>query len=551
MILRLHHGKAFPWHASNGVHVKGFIYFGKGVIHSQSLADFFDNIGTEIEFVDRLRECNGSFAVVINKPWLHAIACDRVRSMPLYYACRDGDWVVTDDAFREFSGTCRLDEASATEFMLAGFTTSRNTLNADVRQIQAGEYVAFENNQNRARFYYLHLHQYRRSINSHNDWLSEAHEVSMRVFGRLVASLDGRTAVLPLSGGYDSRYIACMLKRLGHGNTICYTYGRVGSHEVVTSQKVANRLGFKWHFIEYDDNNIGNMMRSEKYLAYIKYSHQFSSLPHQQDFLAMDTLVKQGVLPKDSVFVPGFCGDLLGGSYMPIEVSANAIDFCLWQGLCQYIAENQYPLFAFKSEGPTSSVCWRIQGSLMEYGGEPDSIEGFVELNEAWFTVHKVARFVVNSLRVQEYFGYEWRMPLWDNEFSEFWYSVPYTLKIGDNRLYNRFLMECVFSPFGVDWWKQKSTKRQIEFIRWCARLRVPVSWALSVKRLMARRSAIAGSRKAHFNAFDSFSAGCIAELKSVGMVEPDCRHVNAIYARWLLWKTYGYRLALMPIGSK
>jgi len=89
------------------------------------------------------------------------------------------------------------------------------------------------------------------------------------VFSRLIESVQGRTIVIPLSGGYDSRSSAAILKKLGYGNVICFTYGRPESFEVQTSEKVAKDLGYKWCFINYAyKNEWYKIARDEKYLFF-------------------------------------------------------------------------------------------------------------------------------------------------------------------------------------------------------------------------------------------------------------------------------------------
>ena len=69
-------------------------------------------------------------------------------------------------------------------------------------------------------------------------------------FSRLISWLDGRQAVIPLSGGYDSRLIALMLKELGYNNVLCFTYNTGGAKwEVDISRRVAKNLGFCWHYV--------------------------------------------------------------------------------------------------------------------------------------------------------------------------------------------------------------------------------------------------------------------------------------------------------------
>lgn len=61
------------------------------------------------------------------------------------------------------------------------------------------------------------------------------------------------------------------------------------------------------------------------------------------------------------------------------------------------------------------------------------------DLSEFWEWQERQANYMVNSVRVYEYWGYEWRIPLWDMELVQFWKSVPAHLR-ADRKLYNTYV---------------------------------------------------------------------------------------------------------------
>jgi asparagine synthetase B (glutamine-hydrolysing) len=58
---------------------------------------------------------------------------------------------------------------------------------------------------------------------------------------------------------------------------------------------------------------------------------------------------------------------------------------------------------------------------------------------EYWDLQERQAKFIVNSVRVYESFGYEWRLPLFDAELMDFWARVPLRGRVG-RRLYFEFV---------------------------------------------------------------------------------------------------------------
>ena len=59
---------------------------------------------------------------------------------------------------------------------------------------------------------------------------------------------------------------------------------------------------------------------------------------------------------------------------------------------------------------------------------EYDEISNPAELAdafEAWEWQERQAKFIVNSVRVYDFWGHDWWMPLWDAGFMRFWQGVP------------------------------------------------------------------------------------------------------------------------------
>jgi asparagine synthase (glutamine-hydrolysing) len=55
------------------------------------------------------------------------------------------------------------------------------------------------------------------------------------------------------------------------------------------------------------------------------------------------------------------------------------------------------------------------------------------------------AKFIINSVRAYEFFGYEWRMPFWDTELINFFLKVPMKYRINQD-LYKKYARDRLFS---------------------------------------------------------------------------------------------------------
>jgi len=137
------------------------------------------------------------------------------------------------------------------------------------------------------------------------------------------------------------------------------------------------------------------------------------------------------------VFVPGHSGDFLAGSHIPLWYAGRAK--ITRDELLQSIFNAHYSLWDWPSDGDDglrSALVQRIDevcGPITD-GTSEDAADRF----ECWDCQERQAKFIVNSVRVYESFGYEWRLPLFDAELMDFWSRVSLQRRVG-RRLYFEF----------------------------------------------------------------------------------------------------------------
>jgi asparagine synthase (glutamine-hydrolysing) len=437
------------------------------------LADKLENRPIR-DVVGVVRELNGSFAVTVRARDGVFAAVDRLRSIPLFYGGRReeggarSELKVSDDAFwvRQQTGDTSIDPVSEGEFIRAGYVFGRHTLSPSVRQLEPGQYLLMEMPNAKCQtsncrdpgvdveFYYRHVHGPYLDLDEAG-YFNQLDAVSNNVFRRLVESVQGRTILLPLSSGYDSRYIAAMLKTLGYERVVCYTYGRTGSFEVATSREVAKKLGFPWHYVEYNRDTWRDFFHSEAAAEYNVFAGNLASLPCLQDSIAVATLMRNAVVPEDAVVVPGYAG----ATGFPVPAAGHGARGSrrLTRELIEFTFDENFLLANQVSPAVAAGIREHRARTFLDLP-TPESIDEVVSVNEAWFTIHRLSRFIVNAVRVYEFNGYEWRMPLWDNELTEYWYRVPEELR-ADRRLYEAYLRQRVFAAHGIDW--KRHTKRR------------------------------------------------------------------------------------------
>lgn len=419
-MINLNNNLGFKWRQSGNYLIKGC----HEEINRQY--DFTHNkINDASSFIKGIEKIQGNFAIVYEDEEIIFALVDRIRSIPLFYGIKNGEFYLSDDArwVRRELDANEINNTSKIEFYLTGYVTGPDTLYSNVKQIQAGEYIVYRKKDQvfskEHYFKFWHSDYY----NKNKDELIELlDEVYLEVFKRLIHSLNGRTAVLPLSGGYDSRLIAIMLKRLGYENVVCFTYGVENNNEALVSKKVAEILGFKWIFIPYTEEDWIEWYHSDEKKEYFRYADGLSSIPHIQDIIAVRELKEKQLIPHDSIFIPGHAGDFVAGSHIPEnfvttqQVPSNKIvdqilnsHYNLWNDkrlINQYREEFSKKIF-----------------HIIEHKNFYSSDEA-ADVYERWDWAERQAKFIGHSIRVYEFYGFEWRLPLWEKDIIEFWQKI-------------------------------------------------------------------------------------------------------------------------------
>jgi asparagine synthase (glutamine-hydrolysing) len=436
----LKNNSGFKWLNQDGISFKGYFKRNTYFFNSNNLYEINNEFRRQDKFLSFLNEANGFFAIVNEDEKYIFAAVDRVRSIPLFYAQKNGKFYLSDDArwIRDKVKDQDLDEISKTEFLLTGYVTGKDTLYPNVKQLQAGEYLIY--NKETKKLVTEHYFQFRHSnfyYVTNEELVSLLDQVHVNVFKRLIESLNGRTAVVPLSGGYDSRLIVTMLKRLGYENVICFSYGKEGNKESMVSKKVADFLGYKWIFIPYTKDGWYKWYNSQEKQSYFRYADGLSSLPHIQDIIAVSELKKRNLIPSDSIFIPGHSGDFVAGSHIPTSFVGR--DKISNEKLTEEIFKKHYSLWKLKSLDNSLKLKFRDKIYSLIPNKPIYSTEEAADLFECWDWAERQAKFICNSVRVYDFLDYEWRIPLWDNEIMEFWSKINIINRIG-RKLYFEYV---------------------------------------------------------------------------------------------------------------
>lgn len=432
-IIFLNNNRGYKWSSKSDIYAKGYAYNSLGEYFSGlSLIAKFSGLTKLADFQGVAAQLNGVFSVVVSLPFATYLISDITRTIPIFYTKQEDKWVISDDANQLYK-TYGLDfsDFGKKEFKHVGYVTGRKTLLDNLYQLQAAEIVELAENKVVSYEYWSYLTN-KETEKSLPEFQGELLVIYAALARRLIKAAQGKVIVVPLSGGYDSRLVLSLLVKYGYKNISCFTYGVKSSFEVQIAKKVAAKLNVKLEVIEYSNAFVDEYFDKEEFFDYIKFGANFVSLSHIQDFLAVKYLDVNDLIPSDSVFAPGHSGDLFAGTHISKKISINST-------LEEVKAEINRAHFSLNSGCIGDVVCY--EDSSLPYSRM-----------ESWSWKERQSKFIVNSLRVYDYFGYEFALPLWDKELASFFREVPHKLKNrnseGDYSIVNNLYDSVNFSIF-------------------------------------------------------------------------------------------------------
>lgn len=393
---------------------------------------------TPDRFADWLRGLDGFFALaVVGSGWA-AAAVDRVRSSALLYARTEGKIVIDQSGPRLESrlglGPDTVDPDGAAAIATAGFSIGTDTIYRCVRQLAPGQLLHV----GPSGLNVTHYHRWQpwRAIEADPEELAGAlaalHE---RLIEKLIASVDGRPILVPLSAGLDSRMILSGLVAAGYRNVRAFAYGLPGNRDAVVSREIARRLRVPWDFIPYSNGAVRRTMRSDAHRRYERYSDNLTGIYFPQDYHAMTQMAARGLAPPEYVVVNGQSGDFITGNHIlapltqpgagltPEQRQARIIDTLVGKHFKQWGALSGSPAIA--------RVRRRLAEEIAAVGGMPPDPGGDHGIYEFSEFVDRQSKYVIHGQRCYEFLGYGWRLPLWDRDCLDFWERAPLAAKRG------------------------------------------------------------------------------------------------------------------------
>ncbi|WP_127341332.1 hypothetical protein [Halorubrum sp. 48-1-W] len=434
------------WITDGSLYVRGHAYYERTYLDKQEILEKLKGLNNLTTLKDIISNLNGFFSIIIDEKDKTIIAADRMRSSPVFYSKLNNDFLVSDDCnwLKKKMKNSSISSVIETEYITSRFVTGSDTLHSDIKQIQAGEMVVFDKESNTIEHKRHHIHRL-----SSDEYISENlnkkfENVLENSFSRLVDIADGRPIFIPLSGGYDSRLIALMLKQIGYENVVTYSTNIFTEKNRSIAKSVAENLGFAWLNAELTHNDWGKFQDSPMWDKYFNMAGSLAVLPTLMDILTLIELDQKGKIPENALFVPGHSSLDTMKATPTIFEGQEEIDV---DQLGSYIIDQHFK-YNEHVPRPKSKLIDRISKNLgINTLNGPDSP---VEAFERWRLEERRSKLIINQVRAYDYLNLDWWLPLEDREIYEFWRKVPIEEK-RHREFYEDYIENKYISLVGVD----------------------------------------------------------------------------------------------------
>jgi len=409
------------WSESGSVFVRGHTYYEQEYVDSAGIIKYIQDVESAEELSSLLEEFNGFYSVVIDHDDKTMVASDRMRTGPVLYSTTDEQLLITDDCGWILSeiGKQNRSALSEVEYERCRLVTGSNTLYEGISQLQSGEVVVINKSTGEVSHHQHHVHTTSSEEYDGEDIEQKFETKLERAFDRLTRAAAGRQIVVPLSGGYDSRLIALMLKKSGYENVLTYSDKSSGSGDADLAEEVADNIGLPWTTVELTHSDWHSFYNSEKWCEYFERASYLGSLPQPTHVLTLEKLLDRGEISQDAIIVPGHSAlDTMKATPPKLE---GQTELNLGELTDQIISQH----FKYNThvQIPENQLSDRVSDSIQE--NTSNSPTSSVEAFERWRLKERRTKLIVNGNRAFDFVGLNWWIPLEDKELYEFWKMVP------------------------------------------------------------------------------------------------------------------------------
>lgn len=422
----------------------------RGVIYSHKVIEIIDLLNTQNTSVIQsvLNDIRGHFSFIFQNSTFTLAVVDRVRSSELnYFIGVNNDLFITPDINKILDLNFfnkSISEKAIRQIAMSGYTIGSETLYDNCKSLNAGQYLIHLNDKIIVKNYFNYFGDIK--LRKFDELLEELTQVTINIFKRTLLEIGERQIVIPLSAGNDSRLIASIFKYLGAKNVLCYSYGQKNNFEANVAKLISKKLGFKWVFIPQTYKTERKFYKSNEFKNFLKFSFSNSGISFFQSLSSISHLKKLNLIEDDAVFINGNSGDFISGGHLKyLNLNSNK---SFKEIICDSLLEKHYSLWGYlKTNSNIKKIKKDLQADCFKNFQSVDTHNAHMFYEKSEFS-NRQSKYVISGQRVYEFYKYDWRLPLWDDEYLFFWKNISKDFK-NNQLLYKQMLKS---NNFGNVW---------------------------------------------------------------------------------------------------
>jgi asparagine synthase (glutamine-hydrolysing) len=428
------------------------VWFSGYIFNEDKLATFRriilflnNNISEKDDFHEWLKKIRGHFSLIISDDKNLFSMVDRIRSIPIFFNKQKNEVVIGNyapDVSKHIISEHQVyNKQAALEIAMSGYTIGDKTLDLNLLQLCPGEYIIVKDNVVKVSVYYQYS-PWNIRVREKSLLKKELTEVSREILKDVVKNADGRQIVVPLSAGNDSRFIVSGLKELGVKDVFCFSYGIDNNFEVRTAKKISEHLGYEWLHIPLSLTTQRKYFREKKFHDFLEFTDTLSNSQVLIDYSAVKRVKDSRKISKESIFINGNSGDFVTGGHV-LDGYGIGSDAESMECLIQFIIKKHYSLWrCLKTTENLNNIKIELNKVINKIMTSNSlSWSSFSEIGEGVEWSGRQSKFITTTQRSYEFHGYDWRLPMWDSIYMDFWEGVEKKYKI-NQLLYIETLLE-------------------------------------------------------------------------------------------------------------
>ena len=433
----------------------------KGIIYNSSFQNLAKNLSdkSQNEIKEFLINLDGNFSFIYSDKKKICASVDKISSIPIFY------FIFGDQAYLSPS-TYLLDNfidfknVNSNSFLavsMSGYTVGNDTLYNNLKKLNCGEFLFFDKSIKEIKLinYYNYIPTNLELDNTEENYKKKYIDITFKIFKKLhnYSIQENKKIAISMSAGLDTRLIVSTLKELGAQNIIGFSYGLKNNSEAKAAKKLCDYLGIPWKFSEFSNKKLKKIIFSESFIKFRKLTDTYYSTSDYSDYFAIEELFNNNFL-KNSIIVNGHSGDFIAGGHMLSEFYKNDYPNNYLKNISRAIIKKHFRLWQNLANETNDQIIEkllikRIKNLNLNIENEKQ-VFGIIECIQLQ---ERQSKHCLSRQRNYENFGISWALPLWDDQYLDFWEKIPFDLKL-NRKFYKDVLIKKNISNVwqGKDW---------------------------------------------------------------------------------------------------